>query len=375
MIIEVYPNHLKFTRNDLSYQVNGSLSSVLDSVNKQRLSVENVALFDEADFVNGNVNLDIHDYRVTLRSDIGPEENPSSSSQAQPQQLPGVTGSTSVGSPSGSGIGSSGSNDMLNVAGPSVKPSVTSLTLVPDMRTMWEGIVKSLDPSKPVTEDMLLDIESKLLVATEPDLCLDPSPKVAQVSSQIAYNQSKYRVKLKRSRHQMEREEEAAEMKQNLKLMLLDEKRDFHPTFSRLQFIEEYRKKRKIADAEVVLGLEFKKAKQRKGAANNAAQLQNLAKVTRTIRYEKAYSRGTLYTLLNIIETGPDEYEALLRYGDVEGTALGPYGGSHRFPVGNAAAVDYYIGHFKNFYSLTNDLKQQYALPGGTTITQTQPVT
>ncbi len=60
------------------------------------------------------------------------------------------------------------------------------------------------------------------------------------------------------------------------------------------------------------------------------------------------------YTLLNIYEVSFNEYEAILRWGTVDGTSLN--GSSLRYPIGNKVAVEYYVGHFKGFYGITSKL-------------------
>ena len=60
------------------------------------------------------------------------------------------------------------------------------------------------------------------------------------------------------------------------------------------------------------------------------------------------------YTILNIYEIFPNEFEAILRWGSCDGTSIN--GSTLRYPLGNKVAVEYYIGHFKGFYGITNRL-------------------
>lgn len=53
-------------------------------------------------------------------------------------------------------------------------------------------------------------------------------------------------------------------------------------------------------------------------------------------------------------EIFPNEFEAILRWGSVEGTSIN--GSTLRYPLGNKVAVEYYIGHFKGFYGITHRL-------------------
>ncbi|KAJ3093059.1 hypothetical protein HK102_010964 [Quaeritorhiza haematococci] len=176
------------------------------------------------------------------------------------------------------------------------------------------------------TEDDLLEMEAKLLPILEGPLCLDSNPAVGKMANLAAYNENKYRVKRKRRRDWAEREEEEAKKKESNKLMMImEQERDFHPRFNQLAFIEEWRKKKSMADAEPMIGLDNKKV------------------------------RGKMHTILNVYETEPDEFEAVLRWGNVEGTSTGN-GNTLRYPLGNAVAAEHYIAHFRNFYGLTNNL-------------------
>ncbi|KAI9361224.1 hypothetical protein DFJ73DRAFT_814462 [Zopfochytrium polystomum] len=346
--IDVHTNAIKFTREALgsSFQFNGSITpTLLEALSQQRLTPDNLALFDPSDFHKGVVLLQVRDHRVTLQPESSGNEVASGSPapKVEPFGLPPQSGTAAVSQRQ--------------------QPGSVVATAFPIQSTpasTWAGIVSFVDPAQPVTEDLLLDVEAKILAETEP-LCLDPSPSVAALSNLIAYNESKYHCRRKRSRDQREREEEAAEQKQNVKMMLIvDEKRDFNPTFSRLQFIEDYRQRKAKADSEVMVGQDFFKKKPKKNAppAVPPPSHLNTQPIYKTVRFEQEMKRGKLYTILNVVETGrPDEYEAILRWGDVEGTAVGPLGGTMRFPVGNAAAAENYISIFKNFYGIHAILK------------------
>ncbi|KAJ3084406.1 hypothetical protein HDU99_001238 [Rhizoclosmatium hyalinum] len=122
----------------------------------------------------------------------------------------------------------------------------------------------------------------------------------------------------------------------------------FQPRFARLQFIEEYRKRKRAFDNEIMLGV-------RKNKKLTTDPLNNY-EVIRTCRFEQTLTQGTVHTILNIVQsgTGSNEYEAVMRIGNEFGNAAGPFGTTLRYPIGNITAVDNYLGYFKSFFGLTH---------------------
>ncbi|KAI8614122.1 hypothetical protein BC830DRAFT_411648 [Chytriomyces sp. MP71] len=305
-------------------------------------------------------------------------------------------------------------------------PSVVEFDMLPSeatrCHTIHDLISREHDPH---IRDQLLrsaaDIEARVLVETEPLLDLDPSPEVEKRATLENYNKSKYKVP-RRDLHVMEGEASATALGSSGRfvvttggkdgsltekairgissvhddigrLMLVSEtttsqnrdngdgagsagsagasggatgsantQRRFQPRFGRLEYIEEYRKRKRSFDNETMLGLDARRMKQKTDRRAPSSMdpeylALNGAKVVRTVRFEQALKEGVIYTILNIIETGiPDEYEAILRIGNSEGNAVGPYSGTLRYPVGNMLAVDNYLGYFKSFYGLTNKM-------------------
>jgi hypothetical protein len=60
------------------------------------------------------------------------------------------------------------------------------------------------------------------------------------------------------------------------------------------------------------------------------------------------------YHILNIYECNSKDFEAILRWGDVEGTSNN--GGTLHFPIGSGkSAVDLFLAHFKSLYALDHN--------------------
>jgi hypothetical protein len=221
----------------------------LESISQQKLTPENALFFNDLDFNDGVAYVDVHDYRVTLKPDfnaspanagVGASSSTSSVSSAlNPSSLAATLSSSQLDAKT-----DATTNDAKTL------PSVTSFPVYPDNRVLLDDIYRIAAASNvELNDDMMADIEAKILVrsstpqhnrktvlvnycftllpflqeATETDLCLDPSPSVLVHNNTIAYNQTKYRNKRKRPRESFEKEEEAAEKKTAMKMMMLSD--------------------------------------------------------------------------------------------------------------------------------------------------------
>ncbi|KAJ3029912.1 UNVERIFIED_CONTAM: hypothetical protein HDU68_010695 [Siphonaria sp. JEL0065] len=427
--------------------------SITDTLRNQLLTASNSALFTPGDFKNGKVQVQVYDYRFLNLANAN-----SSSSQHQPLQY-----------------------QQQQPPQHQLIPSIVEFELRETEGAVCQAILDLIarEPD-PATRDRLLrhaaEIEARILVETEPNLCLDPSPEVERQATLKAYNESKYNVpvpplayraiisappphaptavvsatspdiphtkhnkspplssskpsssssssKIPSSSVTEDRKDAKTNSLQQQKvhrLLLVSDLTNggatgshglmregdgaggsgnanasagagvsgssgFQPRFSRLQFIEEYRKRKRNFDSEIMLGLDTRRKMQKsekKAAANEPEYAAlNGMKVIRTVRFEQSLTQGTVYTILNIVETGvPDEYEAILRIGNEAGNSSGPFSTTlrynkdlfpytafyllvfffgmcaDRYPVGNIMAVDNYLGYFKSFYSLTNKM-------------------
>ncbi|KAJ3352816.1 Vacuolar protein sorting-associated protein 41 [Entophlyctis luteolus] len=259
-----------------------------------------------------------------------------------------------------------------------------------------------LDPE--VVLKTAAECEARILAATEV-LDLDPSPDVERRETLASYNKWKYRVyprslaesdmsqSAKRKREELEAAEEKLQATSHgnishNRLMFVngietsrlrragssaeipagisakgsgDGQNDlgggsnFEPRFSLLEFVESYRKRKAVFDAEIMMGLDTRKSKPKLDRKDPEYLILNGMKVIRTARFEQVVQGETIHSIINVVESNAsDEYHAVLRIGSAPGTADGPYGTTLRYPVGNFAAVDSYLGNFKTFYGLTN---------------------
>jgi hypothetical protein len=199
--------------------------------------------------------------------------------------------------------------------------------------------------------------------------------------------------------------------------------RHFSPNFHTLAFLQEWRRKQEQGAAEVLLPLNVAEKRRRRAIATSQSSLNRVGslhllsafaciyflcilcrgtradvsgtsfetreggrgqdKVVRSLTYVSKTGGNTIYTILNLNELPAPgrssaggaagrqaaqqqqqheaRYEGVLRWGTTEGTALG--GGQLRFPLGNRAASDYYIGHLKGYYGINHQLVNDTGRP------------
>lgn len=151
----------------------------------------------------------------------------------------------------------------------------------------------------------------------------------------------------------------------DLKLMLLmDRNRDleFYPRFRQQQFVDEWKRKQEIAKSESLIGLGDKNTIKLFPQSNSIQPIQRRVlvynmnrRIIRTLRFHSKVNSKDIFTILNVYEVGENSFEAVLRWGSSEGTAID--GGTLKYALGNKQAVEYYIAHFKGFYGVLHELK------------------
>jgi hypothetical protein len=186
-------------------------------------------------------------------------------------------------------------------------------------------------------------------------LNLNPSFDTLFKEQTMHYNRIKMPFVINKKRKFNKQECSMQEVKK-LTLMLNDS--TFIPKFNLLSFIQDWRKKKDTGDAQVLQVLPDKKKVKKNGVSIVGPQ----SNCVRTLKFEQEILNSKLnylikekkYTILNIYEIFQNEFEAILRWGSIEGTSVN--GSTLRYPLGNKVAVEYYIGHFKGFYGITHRL-------------------
>ncbi|KAJ3196837.1 Vacuolar protein sorting-associated protein 41 [Entophlyctis luteolus] len=389
MRIEVFPAFVRVVDGDHSQQHSTSLlSSAFDQryMHHRILSSTNAMLFTPSDFEDGVAAVAIDDMRVRLGASTNSTE---SSDLIIPSTL----------------------EFSLTPTNDAICSKIVELCKRHYMKAVDRISFDEVSNQQMLDPEVVLktaaECEARILVkkaATEV-LDLDPSPDVERRETLASYNKWKYRVyprslaesdmsqSAKRKREELEAAEEKLQATSHgnishNRLMFVngietsrlrragssaeipagisakgsgDGQNDlgggsnFEPRFSLLEFVESYRKRKAVFDAEIMMGLDTRKSKPKLDRKDPEYLILNGMKVIRTARFEQVVQGETIHSIINVVESNAsDEYHAVLRIGSAPGTADGPYGTTLRYPVGNFAAVDSYLGNFKTFYGLTN---------------------
>ncbi|KAI7903979.1 Spt20 family-domain-containing protein [Cokeromyces recurvatus] len=102
------------------------------------------------------------------------------------------------------------------------EPSKKRIVMKPTAESIWTDItLLSEEWGFPCTEDIALEVESQILIATEEPLCLDPSFQVSRISNAIQYTTCQRKPKRKLKYNSVECEQKLAKKAENNKLMTL----------------------------------------------------------------------------------------------------------------------------------------------------------
>ncbi|KAF9981816.1 Transcription factor spt20, partial [Modicella reniformis] len=236
---------------------------------------------------------------------------------------------------------------------PENNPTTKRVVLSPTQETLWADLsMLHEEAAESWSNDLMLDVESKILIATEAPLCLDPSPMVTILSNEISYHQTSatQRTRKRRKWNSLEREQEAARKAEEDKLMsMMDEKStvNFQPNFSRLAFLKEWRQKKKQEETQPIPVLDPKKSKAKR---QDMSILPDGRKIVRTIRFEQEDKKRNykMYFMFNIMQCPDQTFEAIMRYGTAPDSAVN--GGVRKFHLGPEQCADTYVQSLKTIY-------------------------
>jgi len=313
LIINLYANYFTCNNKDVTFTYNGSLKNFIENLNERTIPSSLLDVLDKqkCKFYNGNIAVEVRNHCLNDQTELSSAE---------------IT---------------------------RIWLHMTPEDLWMDLCLLNERFGQPLWP-----QDAALELESKILSSTEKDICLDPKIDVFKVKNLINYNDCKHNIKKKKRKDKTNEDEEAEKKAQQQQLLLLfsehkQGKKETRSRFNRINFIEEWRKKKTMADSEPLVCINSNNKKPNKLPTSNNLLL-NLNRVVRTLRFENITRGIKIYTVLNIYELPNGENEAVLRWGTVPNTSIN--GGLLKYPIGNNAAAEYYIAHFIYFYSLTNKL-------------------
>jgi hypothetical protein len=206
--LHLYKSHFTFSNQEVTFPYNGSLQPFIEAVDRLELNPTVISTIPSQYYHNGKVCLKITDHRY------GDE----------PRNL-------------------------------ELKPN--GFALAADINSFGTDFL-----GQEWTPELGVQVESLILPILNPELDLDPSTDVCFRKSIENYNNTKYLFHTKKRKagdeSQKEREEMESQRKQDVKLLLLMDKAkdmEFYPRFSQLNFVEDWRKKNKLANEEQLIGL------------------------------------------------------------------------------------------------------------------------
>ncbi|KAI8142779.1 Spt20 family-domain-containing protein [Fennellomyces sp. T-0311] len=313
LVLHLYPTYFKFEHEDGFFSYKSQFKDFLACIKEKRLPPDLMDVFDEAAcrYYEGCLIVEIHDHR-----------------KAKKQQQ-------------------------------NEEPVIKRVAMRPTAESLWTDILLLNEEwGFPWTEDIALEVESKVLLATEEPLCLDPSFHVTRVSNAIEYASGHRKVKRKQKWNSLEREQKLAKKAENNKMMTLMDKRakrtfPFEPSFGKISFLHDWRAKRQKLDNEPLPSVETKKKGGRKVLLEPPI-LPDGRKCVRTVRFERSEGEKTVYTVVDLYVQN-NEYDGVFRWGTAYDTSIN--GGNIEFKLGPEYLMEAYIVHLKTTYGQFNVLK------------------
>ncbi|KAJ1974507.1 Transcription factor spt20 [Dimargaris verticillata] len=379
--LHIHSNHFRFDHQDGVFLLSSPMRFFLDFVRDGIIPVDLLDVFYEANapFYQGGLIIEIHDHRLIDRRGRKPE---------LPIDDPHATSALVLfegGSPDLTGVKPLPSHGSVPKPLPTTQPRIVRKVLFPSQSTVWADFCL-LNQTLPrtMTEEQVLELESKVLLATEEPLCLDPSFQVSRVSNAIehaSYQGLPPRKRRKFNSTELEAEEAARKENENLMLTMDDRHhRDFQPSFNRLLFIQEWRRLRlvdqakptamenlfqKVPEQPASLPLVKKsKSKKARSATPDAvarptpplvATQNPVYQPIRTLRFECDTAGKKTYSGLYVYRNPTaQQFKCLLRWGSVPDTSIN--GDSLEFVLENQQVLDTYLANFKSFYGAQNRL-------------------
>ncbi|KAI8909596.1 Spt20 family-domain-containing protein [Gorgonomyces haynaldii] len=308
LAVHLYPQHFTIGESEQSCTYNGPLKSFIDGINRLTIPAESLPYLNNQHFEDGHLIILLHDHRLFDTPEV--------------HRL------------------------RLSFDEETRKIDINHFGTTSELQIQW-------------TPESLLEFEARVLPFVTEPISLDPSPRVFEEMCKINYNKLKYTLGQKRKLEESEPIQSKEETQELMLLMNNSENSEFFSRFNQFSFVEEWRKKKRLADEEVLTGLGDKNKIKLNKTPTGFAPKKTLGfnanrKIVRTLRFESVINKVKFYHMLNVYDVGNQDFEAVLRWGDQEGTAHN--GDTIHFPVGNGKlTVDQFIGSFKNVYGINSN--------------------
>ncbi|KAI8970169.1 Spt20 family-domain-containing protein [Mycotypha africana] len=325
LCLHLYPTYFKFEHEDGFFSYKSQFEDFLKCIKEKRLPDDLMDVFNEAScrFYDGCLIVEIHDNRMKASDNM----------------------------------------------------SKRRIVMRPTAASIWTDIILlSEEWGFPWTDDIALELEAHILIATEEPLCLDPTIQVSRLSNAIEFTTQQRRPKKRAKYNSVEREQKLAKEAEKNKLMTLMDSRakrgfPFEPNFGKLSFIHDWRVKRTKQGSEPLPAIDIKKGKGRKGISEPSI-LPDGKKCCRTIRFERSENGKKVFTIVNIY-TMNGEYNGVFRWGTVYDTSID--GGNIDFDIGPEYLMESYVIHLKATYGQFNTLVCDNSAAAVTNVLQSSP--
>ncbi|KAJ2413437.1 Transcription factor spt20 [Coemansia sp. RSA 2530] len=397
MVLHLFETHFRFEGQEGVFLYSETMSFFFTALNEGRIPVDLVDVFSELNcrYYEGCLLVEVRDHRrpsqevraakrhtselltsSAFRNGYRPMQRPADESLPNTRALstipePGAAAAKSL--LSDAFLCGSASTSMSNCG---ATPKVFRKVMRPTSETLYIELLLASEQAK-LSQADLLDIEAKLLLATEEVLDLEPDVQVSRIANATRYIEYQHMLPRKRCKYNSaEIEAEQAEREEKLKLMTLMDDRagrsDFIPNFSLLSRITECRHKKYVNDAEVypsaVPPVPPPAPGRKAPARKNRSQMSLLPdgrKVIRTLRFVQNIGNRSTHTVFHVFELPEDGgLQGMMRWGTLPDTAIN--GGSKVFSFPNDEVMRIHIDNVKLLLSMENNrLVYDSAYPNG----------
>ncbi|EEB06615.1 SAGA complex subunit Spt20 [Schizosaccharomyces japonicus yFS275] len=255
LILHIHNYHFRFEQQDGAFTYNGPVKSILHYLRMELIPPDCIEVFQTANihFYDGCLIIRVIDHRTPNQPAPPTNAAGTTASSTAPGSVPSTPNTATAPSTvlSGSTAGPSAAAAAAAVEPPNEQAKVYHTVLQPSAETLWQDLCLISEVfGNYLTDEALLEIESKILLASEPPLLLAPATSPYQmhrIFEQLAQKLPPPYPEPRHTTNEMAAEEAERVEKENLLLLMDDQQHhDFNPTFQRLQFIENVRRKRAL---------------------------------------------------------------------------------------------------------------------------------
>jgi hypothetical protein len=215
------------------------------------------------------------------------------------------------------------------------------------LRPSKESFYDDLDnfaESSNLSEQELVEFESKILLQSENNFCLNPSPVFDKVSSILNLNREKFNYLSKPFNNEFFLDTNSQGLDSNGKTSTVA----FRPSFNLLQILEDWKKEKKVTDKNPTVGIDKSFDPKSLSSITNKQAIRSI-RFTKDIFKFNGVKSHTLFTSLNIYILPRGSYEVLLRWGTELETSIG--GPNLTFFLPDFSSVENYCKNFISYYT------------------------